>query len=60
VGDIAMVLGPGPMGSFLRVTCTETPPDGHPFAPTAVRALELADEHWKLGLGPLAVAPEVR
>lgn len=59
-GDTSMVLGPGAMGAFLRVTTTGTPPDGQPFAPTAVRALELADRHWSLGLGPLSAAPDVR
>ena len=59
-GDLTLVLGPGPLGAFLRVTAERTPDPGEPFAPTAVKALALADERWALGLGPLAAAPIVR
>lgn len=60
VGDLSMVLGPRPMGAFLRVSATETPPAGSPFGPTAVSALDLADRRWDLGLGPLSAAVDRR
>lgn len=59
-GDVTYILGPGPMGGFLRVMTSTTPPDGSPFAPVAAAALRRADERWGLGLGPLEPAPTVR
>jgi hypothetical protein len=59
-GDLQLVLGPAPVGGFLRVTAKETPAAGEPFAPTAVRGLTRADQHWDLGLGCLAAAPVLR
>lgn len=59
-GDVTIVLGPGTLGAFLRASTTRTPPAGRPFAPTAARALALADAHWQLGLGELTPAPLVR
>jgi hypothetical protein len=59
-GDITVVLGPAAVGAFLRATTTETPAAGQPFAPTAVRALALAADHWNLDLDALSAAPSVR
>jgi len=59
-GGCSLTLGPGTIGAMVRITTVDSPPDGEPFAPTAVKALALADRRWALGLGPLTAAPLVR
>jgi hypothetical protein len=59
-GDATLELGPSSIGAFLRITTTDLPADGEPFAPTAARLLALADRTWSLGMGPLEPAPNLR
>lgn len=56
-----VVVGPGPMGAFVRVTFdVPSLPVGESVAPAAVAALAVADERFDLGIGPLEPAVPVR
>jgi hypothetical protein len=60
-GGTKVMVGPGPMGAFVRVTFdVPSLPAGAPVAPAAVAALGVADERFDLGIGPLEPAVPVR
>jgi hypothetical protein len=59
VGDGTLQLGPGPQGSYLRLTIA-SPQKGQSAAPLAVRAIALADEEWGTGIGLVEAASDVR
>jgi hypothetical protein len=53
--------GPASSGGFVRINFdAATTPAGPSIAPRAAAALAWADEHWDLGIGPLAPAAAVR
>jgi hypothetical protein len=60
-GGTTVQVGPGPMGAFVRVTFdVSSLPAGRSVAPAAVAALQVADERFDLGIGPLEPAVPVR
>ena len=59
--DATLVLGPAAAGGVVVVEiAAERTPVGPSLAPRIVSALAWADERWRLGIGPLEAAPEVR
>ena len=59
--DASLSLGPGPLGSTLRVTLVpERTPIGPPAAPLIASALQFAGEIWNLDVGELIAAKQVR
>lgn len=59
--DLRLYLGPAVTGGYLsaRLNPTRTPV-GLSSAPRVAAALQWADAHWSLGIGPLAPAPDLR
>jgi hypothetical protein len=56
-----LLLGPGPMGGFVRALLEPAhTPVGPSAAPRLAEVLAFADRHWQLGLGPLEPARSVR
>jgi hypothetical protein len=56
-----LLLGPGPMGGFVRALLEPAhTPVGPSAAPRLAEVLAFADQHWQLGLGPLEPARSVR
>jgi hypothetical protein len=59
--DALALLGPGPVGAFLRIDLvSERTPVGPSVAPRVAAAIACADAHFGLGIGPLEPARDVR
>lgn len=59
--DAKAMLGPSPMGGWARLEfVAERTPVGPSAAPRVASALACLDAHWKLGIGPLEPAVDVR
>lgn len=59
--DASALHGPSPMGGWVRIELvSERTPIGPSVAPRIVSALACLDAHWKLGIGALAPALDVR
>jgi hypothetical protein len=59
--DATATLGPSTFGGFARVDLNPaTTPVGPSAAPRVAASLACIDAHWKLGLGPLSPALDVR
>jgi hypothetical protein len=59
--DATAMLGPSPMGGWARIELVaERTPVGPSVAPRVANALACIDAHWKLGIGALEPAVDVR
>jgi hypothetical protein len=59
--DANAMLGPSPMGGWARIELvSERTPVGSSVAPRIASALAAVDAHWKLGIGALEPAVDVR